>query len=261
MSHCHCSRCRKTHGTPFATYVAAPVGAFRLSGRDQVTRWESSPGFFRCFCARCGSVVPGDPWQRLVFMPTGCMEEDPGVRPGAHIFVGSKAPWYEIRDDLARFAAYPPGVDAAVVPDRPPPDVPGTASRGSCVCGGAAFVMPGRPLRAYNCHCSRCRKARGAAHGSNLFTPAGGLRYTRGEYLLVSYKLPGARYFMQVFCRTCGSALPRIDHERGLAVVPMGALDDDPGIRPQAHIFVGSKAPWYEITDDLPRHEEYPPAA
>jgi hypothetical protein len=39
-----------------------------------------------------------------------------------------------------------------------------------------------------------------------------------------------------------------------LAIVPMGALDDDPGVRPQAHIFVGSKAPWDVITDDLPQH-------
>ena len=41
----------------------------------------------------------------------------------------------------------------------------------------------------------------------------------------------------------------------------MGTLDDDPGIRPQEHIFVGSKAPWYEIADDLPRHDEFPPPA
>ena len=55
--------------------------------------------------------------------------------------------------------------------------------------------------------------------------------------------------------------MPRIDRERGYAVVPMGGLDDDPGVRPQAHIFVGSMAPWYTIADDLPKHAEYPPAA
>jgi hypothetical protein len=52
--------------------------------------------------------------------------------------------------------------------------------------------------------------------------------------------------------------MPRVDRERGFAVVPMGALDDDPGIRPQRHIFVGSKAPWYEIADGLPRDVEFP---
>jgi hypothetical protein len=39
----------------------------------------------------------------------------------------------------------------------------------------------------------------------------------------------------------------------------MGGVDGDPGGRPSGHIFVGSKAPWYEIADDLPQHEEYPP--
>jgi hypothetical protein len=259
MSHCHCSRCRKAHGAAFATHAAAPAGELRLSGRQQVTRWESSPGFFRCFCGRCGSVVPGDPWEGVVFVPAGCMEADPGARPQAHIFVGSKAPWFEIRDDLPRFEAYPPGVDAPVVPDRPPAASP-RAPGGSCLCDAVAYVIEGTPLRCYSCHCSRCRKARGAAYASNLFTAAGGVRFSRGEDRLVSYKLPGAKHFMQVFCRTCGSKLPRIDRARDVAIVPMGTLDDDPGVRPASHIFVGSKAPWYEIPDELPQHAEYPPA-
>ena len=261
MSHCHCSRCRKAHGTPFATYVAAPAGGFRSSGRERVGRWESSPGFFRYFCTRCGSVVPGDPWQGLVFLPAGCMEEDPGERPGAHIFVASRAPWFEIRDALPRFEAYPPGVDVPAQPDRPPPDPAGPAPRGSCLCGSVAYVVEGQPIRARNCHCSRCRKARGAAHASNLVTAVDGVRFTRGAERVASYKVPEAQFFTQTFCRACGAPVPRIDRERNFAIVPMGTLDDDPGLRPQAHIFVGSKAPWYEIADELPQYEEYAPAA
>ncbi|MGH7860413.1 MAG: GFA family protein [Candidatus Binatia bacterium] len=259
MSHCHCSRCRKRHGTPFATYVSGPADRFRLRGAEGVVRWESSPGFFRAFCGRCGSTIPADPWEGRIFLPAGNFHEDIDARPLAHIFVASKAPWYEIRDELPRFDAYPEGFDARALPDRPPLDPPGRP-RGSCLCGAVTFVVDGEPLRAINCHCGRCRKARSAAHASNLFTTAGGLRFTRGEAELRSYKVPGARYFMQVFCRTCGSSMPRIDRERDLAVVPMGALDDDPGIRPQAHIFVGSKAPWYTIADDLPQHADSPPA-
>ncbi|TMA66851.1 MAG: GFA family protein [Deltaproteobacteria bacterium] len=260
MSHCHCSRCRKAHGTPFATYVAASASGFRSSGREGVGRWESSPGFFRYFCTRCGSVVPGDPWQGLVFLPAGCLEEDPGARPEAHIFVASRASWFEIRDSLPRFDAYPPGLDAPAQPDRPPPDPPGPAPRGSCLCGGVAYVVEGQPLRARNCHCSRCRKARGAAHASNLVTSVDGVRFTRGVEGVASYKVPEAQFFTQTFCRTCGGPVPRIDRERNFAIVPMGTLDDDPGMRPQAHIFVGSKAPWYEIQDELPKYAEYAPA-
>ena len=121
-------------------------------------------------------------------------------------------------------------------------------------------MVEGALQRATNCHCGRCRKARAAAHASNLFTSDSGLRFTRGAERLTLYKLPGARYFAQAFCRDCGGKLPRLDAERKLAVVPMGALDDDPGTRPSAHIFTASKAPWYEIADDLPRHAEGLPA-
>jgi hypothetical protein len=86
--------------------------------------------------------------------------------------------------------------------------------------------------------------------------PRGRARFERGEDLLTSYKMPDARYFTQTFCRACGSPMPRADRERGFAVVPMGSLDDDPGIRPSRHIFVGSMAPWYAITDDLPQDME-----
>ena len=259
MSHCHCSRCRKAHGAAFATYVAGPAAGFRLHGAEHVVRWESAPGFVRCFCGRCGSVVPGDAVEGRAFVPAGNFDADPGVRPLAHIFVASKAPWFEISDDLPRFDAYPAGVDAPVLPDRPPLDPPGKP-RGSCLCGGVTYVIEGAPIRCWSCHCSRCRRARSAAHASNLISTADGLRFTRGEELLRSYKVPDAQHFTHMFCRTCGSSMPRIDRTRGLAIVPMGSLDDDPGMHPQAHIFVASKAPWYTIADALPQYAEYPPS-
>jgi hypothetical protein len=258
MSHCHCSRCRKTHGAPFATYVAAAASDLRLDGASQVVKWESSPGFFRCFCRRCGSVVPGGPVDDRVYVPAGNFTGDPDVRPLAHIFVADKAPWHEISDALPAFDSYPEGFDVPVLPTRPPLDPPG-APRGSCLCGGVSFVMSGPPLRCWNCHCGRCRKARSAAHASNLFSTAEGLRFTRGEDLLDSFKVPDAQRFTQIFCRVCGSIMPRADRDRGISIIPMGALDDHPGMAPQAHIFVGSKAPWYEITDALPQHQESPP--
>jgi hypothetical protein len=261
MSHCHCSRCRKAHGAGFATYVAAPGAGFAFEqGEEGVARFSSAPGITRSFCPRCGSIVPGGVTPAgFAFVPAGSLEGDLGVRPMAHIFVASKAEWYEIPDTLPRFDAFPPGVPAAALPDLAPVDPPG-APRGSCLCGGVAFVVEGPPIRAANCHCTRCRKARGAAHASNFFTELGGVRFTRGEDRLASYHVPGARYFEQVFCTGCGAKMPRLDPERGIAVVPMGALDDDAGLRPQSHIFVGSKASWFEIADALPQHAEGPPA-
>ena len=259
MSHCHCSRCRKAHGTPFATYVAAPSDAFALTGAVRIARYESSPGLFRPFCTGCGSVTPGDPWQGLVFLPAGCMEDDPGERPSGHIFVGSKAPWYQIPDVLPQFETYPPGTDVPAQPDRTPPDPPGKFMRGSCLCGSVAYVVEEPPFMARYCHCSRCRYARGAAHASNMLTRVEGVRFTRGADLVASYKPPEANFYTQAFCRGCGSPMPRLDAGRHIAIIPMGSLDDDPGIQPSEHIWVGSKAPWFDIADELKQHPGPPP--
>jgi hypothetical protein len=179
-----------------------------------------------------------------VFVPAGNFDDDLGVRPLAHIFVASKAPWFEIRDQLSCFDTYPEGIDAPVLSDREPLDPPGRP-RGSCLCGSVTYVVEGSPVRCWNCHCGRCRRARSAAFASNLFTGDDGLRFTRGQELLTSFKVPEAQRFTHIFCRI-------------FAVVPMGSLDDDPGMHPQAHIFVSSMAPWYTIMDDLPQYAEYP---
>jgi len=263
MSHCHCSRCRKAHGTAFSSEVMCNAADFRFTrGGHRITRYESSPSLSRAFCGRCGSPVPDDtkPWEGKLFIPAGVLDDDPGIRPMGHIFVGSKAPWYDIPPGLPTWEAYPPGVDTAVLPDIPPRTAATGKPRGSCLCGGVTFVVEGEPLRVQNCHCQRCRKARGAAHASNLFTSFDGVRITAGEELLESYKVPEARFFSSVFCRRCGSKLPRFDRERNIALVPMGALDDDPGVRPERHIFVDSRAPWFDINDDLPQYPGPPPA-
>jgi len=106
VAHCHCSRCRKHHGTAYATWAGASDQGYSERGRS--ARYESSPGFFRCFCAWCGSVVPGDPFEGRIFVPVANFDGDPLTRPVAHIFVASKAPWYEIPDALPQYAEYPP---------------------------------------------------------------------------------------------------------------------------------------------------------
>ena len=127
---------------------------------------------------------------------------------------------------------------------------------GSCLCGAVRYELTQAPDWSHNCHCSRCRKATGASFASNLFVPLDALRYTSGEELLRSFKPPDADRFTHVFCSICGSTLPSENPARGRAVIPMGTLDQDPGCGPRAHIFVGSKAPWTLIRDDLPQHPE-----
>ena len=109
--HCHCSMCRKFHGGPFATFgVTAPSNFRWRQGSDNVVRYRSSGKGWRNFCPRCGSAVPVSPeGGPFALVPLGNVAEDPGVRPNLHFFVGSKAPWHDIPDDLPRHDAWPPG--------------------------------------------------------------------------------------------------------------------------------------------------------
>jgi len=260
LTHCHCSMCRKHHGAAFATFAGAPLAGFRwLSGRDQLVSYQSSKDGERFFCRVCGSVTPMSlPKYGLVFCPAGNLRGDLGIKPELHTFVASKAPWYTITDGLPQHAEYPPEFEMAGMP-RPAVSRKDGVVQGSCLCGDVTFEITGPPKRMMNCHCTRCRRGRSAAHASNIFYDLDSVRWTRSETQVAEYKLPEARFFGKAFCRRCGSGLPRLSRERGAAVVPAGSLDDDPGIRPAAHIFVASKASWFEITDGAPQFPEAPP--
>lgn len=257
MSHCHCSMCRKSHGSAFSTYVGFAEKGFRwIRDTGRSVRYVSSPGFERPFCGRCGSVVPGEPHDGRVFLPAGCLDDDPGARPMAHIFVASKAPWWSITDDLPRFDAYPAQWGAAEI-DRPASgDAPDGTARGSCLCGDVRFEVLGAYETIFCCHCSRCRKARSAAHATNLFVRPDDFRWLGGAPGVASFELPGAARFAQCFCSRCGSPMPRVREDT--VAVPVGAFDDDPHARPALHIHVGSMAPWHAISDALPRHVDGP---
>lgn len=261
MVNCHCSMCRKEHGAAFATFVTAPIGGFRwISGEDSVASYESSPGGTRPFCRRCGSALPTlMPQMGIVAAPAGNLEGDPGIRPQMHIFAGSRLPGFEITDDLPRFDEYPPEWGDLRSVSRPPVEARAGVVPGSCLCGAMAWEVEGAPALMMNCHCSRCRRARSAAYATNAFYRLDQFRWIRGEDMADSYKLPEAEFFTQSFCRVCGSPVPRLLGKFNRAMVPVGALDADPGARPGAHIFVGSKAPWDEITDDIPQFEGMPP--
>jgi hypothetical protein len=251
--------CRKAHGSAFATYAAVPDESFHwIAGEDAIAQYESSPGFERPFCERCGSVVAGEANEGRRFMPMGCVDGDPGARPMAHIFVASKAAWYQITDELRCFDAYPPGGAAEI--ERPAAKAETqNAVAGSCLCGSVRFELLEPPGVLVYCHCHRCQKARSSAHAANFFLPAAAFRWIEGESELRHYKVPEAQRFTNAFCRICGGLAPRVDANT-FAMVPGGSLDADPGTRVARRIWVSSNAPWYEITDTVPRYEEHMPA-
>ncbi|MDH3740498.1 MAG: GFA family protein [Hyphomicrobiales bacterium] len=255
---CHCTQCQKVHGAAFGTYYFVRPDHIRwTSATDTIIQYTSSERLTRQSCDVCGSVVPYPSGEDSAWVaPAGCHDE--GKKADCNIFVVDAAPWHEVTGDLPRHHAYPPETGYSSVAGKPRTDQPQGVVRGSCECGGVEFHVTKPFSVAHNCHCSRCRRARGAAHASNAFAPFDGVKFIKGEDLLKIYRVPGARYFSQVFCKVCSSAMPRLDPERNIAVIPLGSLDDDPGIKPIDHIFVADKAGWHEITDDLPRFEQGP---
>ncbi len=129
--------------------------------------------------------------------------------------------------------------------------------KGSCLCGGAQFVIVGEITVMANCLCYMWRIHHGAAFVNFVGVDTADFRWVKGEDLLVRYQSsPG---HTRGFCRVCGSSLPDPDPAATPFFLPAGTLDDDPGLQPAAHIFVASKAPWVEIHDELPQFDEYPP--
>jgi hypothetical protein len=129
--------------------------------------------------------------------------------------------------------------------------------RGSCLCGQVKYELNGGVELINHCHCAMCRKVHGAAFGSFLHASAKGFRWVAGDDSLKRYSSsPGN---VRAFCPTCGSNMPVVESDGAEVNIPAGTLDDDPGVRPMVHIFTGSKAPWFEITDALPQFSAFPP--
>ena len=126
---------------------------------------------------------------------------------------------------------------------------------GGCLCGGVRFRVTGKLGPAGYCHCKQCQRASGSAFASNSPVRTSYFALTSGAELVTEYESSPGKY--RAFCRRCGSPVySRRDSEPELRRIRLGTLDADPERRPLAHVWVGSKAPWHEITDSLPQFAE-----
>lgn len=127
---------------------------------------------------------------------------------------------------------------------------------GGCLCGAVRYTATGEAQRFFHCHCSRCRKVSGSGHSSNLFVK-GSLAWDSGEELVRRFKPPQAERFTNAFCVQCGSRVPRFIEQSGTVLIPAGSLDEEPDIKPQARIFLGSRVAWSCDGSTLPGFDEY----
>ena len=135
------------------------------------------------------------------------------------------------------------------------PDADAGSSRvllGSCLCGAVRYAVEDSFDYAAICHCANCRRATGSAFKPFAGIAREALRLTHGEDLTLLF---GESKNHDLHCKTCGSLLYSVVRNGRFAHVAMGTLIDAPSIRPTHHIFVGSKAPWHTITDNLQQFE------
>jgi hypothetical protein len=125
---------------------------------------------------------------------------------------------------------------------------------GKCLCGTVCYEVPDQFLYSLNCHCSNCRRSTGSAFKPFAGIERAKLTLTGGADQLLIFGEDSAH---DAHCGKCGSLLYSLVRDAQFVHVTLGTLADSPSIRPSAHIFVGSKAPWHTITDDLPQHEEF----
>ncbi len=131
--------------------------------------------------------------------------------------------------------------------DSPPS--PQNPLQGGCLCGDVRFEITAPFASAAYCHCTHCQRRTGTGSSANGRVPQEGFRLLSGEERLRAFQPPEG--VPKLFCQRCGSALfsgdPRSDQQ---VAVRLGALDRDPGIRPQYRQFVDSAAPWEPIPED-----------
>lgn len=127
---------------------------------------------------------------------------------------------------------------------------------GQCMCGEVKFEIDEPLIGAACCYCKRCQRRTGTGFSGSGLTVPGSMRFTQGEDVVRVYEPDGG--WNKAFCSNCGSQTHTINPENpDLVAVRLGALDQDPGVRPLGHQFVDYASEWFPVPDDgLPRFPE-----
>ena len=128
---------------------------------------------------------------------------------------------------------------------------------GSCLCGKIQFEINGTFENFFFCHCKSCRKDTGSAHAANLFSSDANLKWLKGENEVKTFNFNNSGH-IKSFCPNCGSALPNLQMNNKMVVVPAGSLDSNIEILPTAHIFMKEKANLDDRLEKVPKYQTIP---
>ena len=127
--------------------------------------------------------------------------------------------------------------------------------QGQCLCGGIRYEVTALEPKMGHCHCTMCRKFHGAAFATFGEVKAENFRWLLGQELLQSYVAENKT--SRQFCKNCGSSLIfiAVDSDQSVIEFSLATLDSEPTRQPDVHVYTAHKAPWYEITDNLPQFD------
>ena len=127
---------------------------------------------------------------------------------------------------------------------------------GACLCGEIQYRVDGDIEEVSHCHCSMCRQIHGAAFGTYAGVKSTGFQWMNGTSKVKSY--PSSHGVHRTFCAECGSTLQALfDTSPEMIYLTMSTVQGSPAHPEPFHIFVGSKAPWFTITDGFPQYDEW----
>ncbi len=126
---------------------------------------------------------------------------------------------------------------------------------GRCLCGNVRFEIDGRASSFWLCHCSKCRRGSGGPFATVVLCRANQFRFVSGESGVKQFESESG--YRTAFCGNCGSPAPSPREGEESMAIALGTLDDSYEGRLVRHIFVGSKASWWEINDSAPQFDEH----
>ncbi len=129
--------------------------------------------------------------------------------------------------------------------------------QGSCNCRKVKFSTNDKINRFYICYCNYCKKDTGSSFAANLFLQNLNFYWLSGEDLIKTYNLKDSRH-IKSFCSNCGSSLPTILNSQNLTMIPIGCIENDLEIKPDALIFTSRRKKWETKFKDIKEFKEFP---
>ncbi len=131
-------------------------------------------------------------------------------------------------------------------------------SAGGCLCGAIRYELASEPFDCGWCHCRTCQLYGGAPAMAFASVGRDDFLWTNGEEQLRWLK--SSSFGERAFCGTCGTPLQiKVGHQPETVDFPIATLDARDSVKPEFHIFWGSKVAWFNPGDDLPKHDKFRP--